>query len=68
MVLWLPGRLFQVVGSFQEHAEVKHDIHAYSIDALNTFLKNFKGNSMPIDVIIESKKVAKENELSMVAK
>ena len=55
-----------IVGSFREHAEVKHGIHAFATDALSSFLKNFKGNSMPIDVLIESTKVAKENELRKV--
>ena len=55
-----------VVNCFREHAEVTHGIHAFSIDALNSFLTNFKGNSMSIDVLIESTKVAKENELRKV--
>ena len=45
-----------VVNCFREHAEVTHGIRAFSIDALNYFLTNFKGNSMPIDVLIESTK------------
>ena len=55
-----------VVATFREHADVKHGIHAFATDALNSFLKTFKGSSMSIDVLIESTKVAKEKEFRQI--
>ena len=55
-----------VVATLREHADVKHGIHAFAMDAFKSFVKNFKGNSMPIDVLIESIKVAKEIKFRQV--
>ena len=52
-----------IVACFRTNAEVKHGIHAFATDALNSFLKNFKGNSMPTDMLIGFTNVAKEMNL-----